>query len=184
MKKKYIIIGISLLIIINIVALITISYNKYCRFKDTCLLKENRSGENFICRQLSLSDSQIVKLHSLNMQFKHHIRSVNASLHKKRIKLIELLSNTDPDRNEIDNVLHEISLIQSKLQKDAVLNILKEMENLTPLQKTEYIKIISELILHNKGLDEISKNNFSQDSCEINCQPVDKKINIKEVKNK
>jgi len=148
MKKRYILIAISLLVIINITALTVMSYNKYCQYKTSCLCSEaNTFCSNYLAEPLSLTKTQILLMDSIRTDFILEMQKSTAALKTKRLAIIDLLNQSKPDPEKIEMICTEINIIQAGLQKAVIHNILKEKMVLNPQQKKIYLSIIKARIL-------------------------------------
>ena len=147
MKKRYIILGISLLVIVNLSALTTIGYHKWCSYREACHSKENDSVSKNLCQRLALSDSQREKMYECRASFCVKFNGINMRLQEKRSDLINLINVSKPDTAQILLVLHQINTMQAELQEQAVRNLLKEKEIFTPGQQERYISILKSQIL-------------------------------------
>ena len=130
MKKKILYIALGLLIIINLTAFATLTYHRCCGNDEKCAQAEAKDRGNFLCQQLSLSDSQIKAMEELSKNFHLHADSINAALKIKRSTLLNALSQVNPDMSEIENQIKEINDLQADLQKNVIHYLLEKKEKL------------------------------------------------------
>lgn len=139
MKKKLLILGVIILVIINISALITIFHNR--RFRPP----ERPSGPprslDFLRHELALSDSQIAQLQAQRATFDKQIDEFRLKLQKKREALVEELRSDEPDSGRIDQLVEEIGELQIELEKKAIRGILQGKAILTPEQREKLLQM-------------------------------------------
>ncbi len=145
MKKKFILLGILLLIAINISALATVGYRWKCG-------KGNKScgacvpGE-YMCQQLSLTDAQKQNVEVCRKAFTEGMDQKREILNRKRNELVELISQPNPETARIDSLLVEIGTAQTELEKVVVNHILREKGLLTPEQQEKFLEMIKGCLL-------------------------------------
>jgi len=139
MKRKLLILGVVILVIVNISALLTIFYN--CRFKSI----ERPSGPprsfDFLRHELALNDSQIVQLEAQRAAFDKQIDKFRLKLREKREALVEELRSDEPDSGRIDQLVEEIGELQTDLEKKAIRGILQGKAILTPEQREKLLRM-------------------------------------------
>ncbi len=172
MKKKLLVLIIAFVSVINISALMTFSYHKWCRYRADCEYRKSHPDESDIYQQLSLSDSQVVQMKSLRQTFHDNSRDMNTTLHKKRSELADLLTAFEVDRDKINSVLDEICSMQNDLQKDVIEYLFLENEILTQVQQEKYFSIIKNRFLREVQESIAHETGLLGDSCETNCQSV------------
>jgi Spy/CpxP family protein refolding chaperone len=173
MKKKFIIIAIALLLIINLSALATIGYHRfiYCKV-DGSLCKF--SGDDYLYQELSLSRSQIEQMKAHKQSFQAQADTISQQLFFKRIELVNLLKTSEPDSDRIHQALQEIGSLQTELQQQVIGSVLKQKKILNPEQQEKFFAIISDRLIHEARCKQVSALN----SLENNCNP-----NYKQPKN-
>jgi Spy/CpxP family protein refolding chaperone len=145
MKRKLIILGILLLIAINISALATVGYRWKCGYGGKACGR-CAPGE-YICQQLSLSDSQKQNMEVCRKVFSEDIDQKRGILNHKRNELVELISQPTPEAEKIDSLLVEIGNAQTELEKDVVNHILHEKGLLNPEQQKKFLDLIKGRLL-------------------------------------
>jgi Spy/CpxP family protein refolding chaperone len=145
MKRKLIILGILLLIAINISALATVGYRWKCGSgSNTC---GGCAPGEYICQQLSLSDSQRQSVEACRKVFTEGIGQKREILNHKRNELVDLISQPAPNPEKIDSLLQEIGTAQTELEKDVVNHILHEKGLLDPEQQKKFLNLIKGQLL-------------------------------------
>jgi len=145
MKRKLIILGILLLIAINISALATVGYRWKCGYGGKAC--GGCAPGEYICQQLSLSDSQKQNMEVCRKVFSEDIDQKREILNHKRNELVELISQPTPEAEKIDSLLVEIGNAQTELEKDVVNHILHEKELLNPEQQKKFLDLIKGCLL-------------------------------------
>ncbi len=140
MKRKFIILGVLLLIAINISALATVGYRWKCGYNGKAC--GGCAPGEYICQQLSLSDSQKQNMETYRKVFTEGMDRKREILNQKRNELVELISQPNPKPQEIDSLLEEIGTAQTELEKDVVNHILREKGLLNPEQQKKFLDLI------------------------------------------
>lgn len=148
MKRKLIIFGISLLVIINLSSLATIGYHRCFRKGEECPKESKHQKESYLHQQLSLTKPQAEKMKTLRDSFYLHSNKISSDLFERRTELVELLMASEPDIEKINEALSEINSKQAELQKKVINYLLEEKEILTPEQQQKFFLIIKERLLH------------------------------------
>jgi Spy/CpxP family protein refolding chaperone len=175
MKKRVVIVGISLLFIINLSAISTIGYHKYCRYRAECAYRKNCAAENLLIDQLSLTQQQIDNIESIRSGFQDSADRMNTCLCEKRAELLDCVKSANPDSQKIEMVLSQIDSMQAELQKNVIHCLLKEKEILTPEQERRFFSIIRERILQGAPCRQANElDPFIDNKCENEC-PIDNK---------
>jgi len=143
MKKRLLVLGLILLVVINVSALLTFAYNRWLRAPGRHLAANPASSDSFE-RHLCLSGEQENCLRALRFSFDSEIGNAQAQIREKRRAIVEELKKESPDSVLIDKFIEEISRLQMEIQKKAVLNLLKEKEVLTPEQKATFFRMFED----------------------------------------
>lgn len=166
MKKKMIIFGIILLVAINLSALVTMGYNKWCahhgrgcEVERRCELGLMYSPRCFLYRHLSLSESQVEEMELLGESFDQKVIPLRAELNEKREQLVKMLMESEPNREEINVKLSEIDSLQAELQKGVINHLLQVKGVLTPEQQENFSSLILERLCP-KGIKHGGENCF------------------------
>ncbi len=170
MKRKLLIAGIALLVIINLSAFATLTYNRYCQKHETCPYKEEHVGGEFLCQALCLTKSQIEEMRVLARSFHSQADGISFVLLKKRSVLVDLLSIQNPDTVKINMALKEIDALQTELQKHVICCLLKEKASLNPEQQEKFFSIIRGRLMRESKHFQSNGFNFIEDSCNTKCQ--------------
>jgi len=179
MKRKLIIFGISLLVIINLSSLATIGYHRCFRKGEECPKESKYPEESYLHRQLSLTKSQAEKMKTLRDSFYLQSDKISSDLLERRTELVELLMASEPDTEKINEALSEIDSKQAELQKKVINCLLEEKEILTPEQQQEFFSIIKERLLHEACNHQTNMIDPVENNDNLNCQKLNKSLKNK-----
>ena len=142
MKKRFLIMILVLLFLINITALATISYNRW--FKTRTALAEPEFSDSWEAfeEQISLNPRQAETMQSLRLSFEEEVESLRQQMEEKRNSLIEEARSPSPDLNRIDKIIEELSGLQASIQKKSMRNLLKDKELLSSGQQERYFSLL------------------------------------------
>jgi len=143
MKKKIIIIVITLLFLTNISALITIISNSGIVKKGE-ILEEEKSVQSLIKEKLNLNESQAAEIEKIRVSFENELENAGIKLNEKQIELFNAVRSENPDIDLINNLIDQISLLQAHLQKEAVKSIIIEKNLLNPVQQERYFSMFDQ----------------------------------------
>lgn len=167
MKKKFIIIAIALLLIVNLSALTTIGYHRFTGCKmdgSACQL----TGEDYLYQELSLSHSQIDQMKAMKQSFQAQANSISERLFIKRTELVNLIKTSEADSAGILEVLHEIGSLQTELQQQVIKSVLKQKTILTQEQQEKFFAIISDRLIHEARCNQARALNSFENNCNSN----------------
>jgi len=169
MKKVYLIIVMSLLLIINISALATLGYHRYFASKTTvpvCC----QSGEDYLYQQLALSGSQIEQMKVIKSSFQVQAEGISRQLFPKRAELVELLKISTPDSLRISQLLQEIGVLQTELQQQVIQSVLKQKAILNAEQQERFFALLGQRLIYESRCQHANGLN----SLEHNCNSISK----------
>jgi Spy/CpxP family protein refolding chaperone len=170
MRKKWLILGFSLLVIINLSALATLGYHRWCRYRAECQYRRNRLEENTFYQQIAISEDQIKKMKVCRQSFLSRTDRISSGLREKRIELVDLLIAAEPDIERIHILLTHIDSLQAELQKGVISYLLEGKRLLTPEQQKEFFTIIKNRILLDTGHHLGNGLDPMETSCDVKCQ--------------
>ena len=96
----------------------------------------------FISRYLSLSESQKKEMESLTQLFDSKVEKIRTELDEKRAELSEMLGETSPDQEKIQEKGSEISSLQAEFQTLTITHLEEIRSLLTPQQQTKFFSLI------------------------------------------
>lgn len=153
MKRKLIILGVILLIAINVSVLATVGYHWKCgRGGKIC---DRQVPCEYLCEQLSLSDSQRQKMEIFKKAFDEKTNKIREDLSHKRNELVGLLNEPSLDRGKIDSLIKDIGIAQTELEKEVIDHILQQKEILTSEQQKKFLDLIKCCLLPEERCEEV-----------------------------
>ena len=170
MRKKWLILGFSLLVIINVSALATMGYHRWCRYRTECQYRKNRLEETTFYLQIGLSDDQVERMKVCRHAFLSKADRISLDLREKRIELADLLFASEPDSERIQIALTQINGMQAELQKGVIAYLLDGKRLLTQEQQERFFSIIRNRILLDTGHHLRNGLDPLENSCDIKCQ--------------
>ena len=146
MKSKWIIVLLIFSLAVNIAAVVTIGIQWSRHFtRHHPLLSEppfsDRHREIFR-RRLDLTEDQFRQVRDVQDRLAEEMETKHSLLREKREALFHQLREPDPDREEIDSLLVEISVLQADIERKVVENLLEMKDVLTPEQREKLLSII------------------------------------------
>ena len=146
MKSKWIIILLIFSLAVNIAAVVTIGIQWSRHFtRHHPLLSEppfsERHRETFR-RRLELTEDQFRKVREVQDRLAEEMETQHSLLREKRQALVDQLRAPDPDREMIDSLLVEISVLQADIERKVVDNLLEMKGVLTPAQREKLLSLI------------------------------------------
>jgi hypothetical protein len=156
MKERFGKLALSLLIIVNVSALLTFAYNRWVRQPGGAPSSNSVLADAFK-RQLCLSGRQEKCIQDFRFAFDSEIRDIQARMREKRRAMIEELKKEPPDGPTLDKLIEDMSRLQAEIQKKAVADLLKEKEVLTDEQKAKFFRLFEDHVCpREKGSDRDS----------------------------
>ncbi|MFQ6084221.1 MAG: Spy/CpxP family protein refolding chaperone [Candidatus Aminicenantia bacterium] len=144
MKRKLLILGLILSIAINIGVLGSVGYHWLKRSGEERHHREGKhSPMSILGKELSLSQSQAREMESLRQSLEPKMEEIKKELREKRVQLVNLLMESEPDLEKINIQLTEIESLQTELQKLVIDHLLQEKKILSPEQQKRLFSIIS-----------------------------------------
>jgi Spy/CpxP family protein refolding chaperone len=142
MKKRFLIMTLVLLFLINITALATLSYNRWFKTRPIQTGAEISDSWEAFKEQISLNPRQAKTMQNFRLSFEEEVESLRQQMEEKRNSLIEEARNVSPDLNRIDRIIEELSGLQADIQKKSMRNLLKDKELLSPGQQERYFSLL------------------------------------------
>jgi Spy/CpxP family protein refolding chaperone len=145
MNKRLMIAALVLLVVINITALATLSYNRWIKTWPVSESQWNQSESwQKLQTEISLNPQQSQTMQDLRLSLSREVESIRQQMSEKRNALLEEARNSSPNLSRIDSLIEEISALQTEIQKKSVRNLLKDKKILTPGQQEKYFSLFEE----------------------------------------
>ena len=167
--KKRSLIALIVLVVINLSALATMSYHRYCRYRETCRIGKQAESCGYLCEILGLSDRQTTAIDTLRRRFEIEAGNEYRELARFRRLLMDELSCPRPDTLKLDTLCFRIAAAQTRLQKRVVRNILNEKMILDPDQRARYLDLIRSRMLDEGNAAQPIPSNITEQDCDIYC---------------
>ncbi len=143
MKKKWFIVSIILVTIINLSAFGTYIYNRWSHSKNIyCSSTDTVSHGCYMKRCFGISDGQASSLDVLEKTYKPKIETLSGIMKDKRIELVKELMKEIPDHKRIQQILQEVDSLQAQMQREVVERLIQEKRILTPEQQEKFFSIV------------------------------------------
>jgi Spy/CpxP family protein refolding chaperone len=137
MKRTWLGIGLGLLIVVNVAALLTLGYGRWCTHHG------GRTAElGGAHKELGLTAVQEAQIAPLRSAFHAELARLRPALRAKREELVRLLAAPEPDRAQVNEVVKQINSLQAELQNAVLEHLLAEKKILTPAQQEKFISIL------------------------------------------
>jgi hypothetical protein len=143
MKRKLLIVILTLSLAVNASAVATIGYHYW---RNTCFTPSapcplNQEG-NHPYQELGLSAEQLVKMASLSDSFHHRLNELEAAVETKRNLLIDCLGEQEIDLPKTETIRKEIAGYQDEIQKEVIAHIAESKKIMTPNQQKRFIELL------------------------------------------
>jgi Spy/CpxP family protein refolding chaperone len=142
MKKKWFILGIILITIINLSALGTLMYNHWDNQNTSGLSNDTVSHGCYMKRHLNISDDQVSNLDASENMYRQKVDLISRQIIENRADLVSELLKEKSDTIRIVQILKRIDSLQSLIQMDVVHRLINEKNMLTPEQRSGYFSLV------------------------------------------
>jgi Spy/CpxP family protein refolding chaperone len=149
MKRKFKPILFLFLFIINISALVSLAYNRWVKTPSSYHQQEAFETLEALQEPMALNQKQFQQMKDLRVALESEIITIREQMQKKRQTLATEMNKSKPDLTIIDNVIDEISYLQSRIQKKTIRNLMQDKKILTPSQQTRYFSMFED---HVRGM--------------------------------
>ncbi len=160
MKKKWFLIIVGLLTLINLAAFSRLAYRQWCAHSETkACPRQEIEAEKILVEKLGLRDEQIAPMRALRLKFNQDAAQSSADMERERMALTNLLMAPETDSAAIERVMTRIDSLQSNLQRQVVHNLLAQKTYLNKNQQ----QLFFALILHSCAMN--SNTCINQEPC-------------------
>lgn len=143
MKRKLLILGLIFSVSINVGILGNIGYRWLKKSGEERHQREGtHSPMGFLGKELSLSQSKAREMESLRKALEPKMEEIREELREKRVQLVNLLMESEPDLEKINIQINKIESLQTELQKHVVDLLLQEKKMLSPEKQKKFFSII------------------------------------------
>jgi len=138
MKRQVLVMVVVILAVISLSTLTTIMYMRWSGRGERHVPRRPSHSFELLRKELALSGVQIAEIEAQRNSFEKQSDSTQAELYEKRRALMEELKASAPDTVRIDQLISEIGVLQSYLEKKAIRHMLRERAILTPEQREKF----------------------------------------------
>jgi hypothetical protein len=142
MKKRWIVLAVILITIINISALGTLIYNRWTEKITDRAIADTVSHGCYMKNHLGITDEQACNLDTIDNIYRHKIDPVSRQIIEIRRELVSELLKEKSDSLRIEQLLRSIDSLQNMIQKDAVHRLIAEKNMLTEDQRSKYFSLV------------------------------------------
>jgi Spy/CpxP family protein refolding chaperone len=141
MKRKVLVSVVVILAVVGLSTLTTIMYMRWFTHKQARFLPRREHSLVFLRRELGLSDAQIAEIEAQRNSFAKQIDSTQVELGQKRRAVMDELRANTPDTLRIDQLVSDIGVLQSELEKKVIRHMLQEQAILSPEQRQKFFSM-------------------------------------------
>ncbi len=142
----------ALLIIFSVVLNMVFTGSYFYHKLDQNTLTGSQGNHNrFLCEELNLSQEQLDRFEPIRDQFHVFLSQQGHVIKGKRLELIDLLAQENPDRKAIGAKEKEIQSLQRQMQAKVIDHLLEENRIFTPEQRKKFFALIKGRIEKSKG---------------------------------
>jgi len=143
MKKNKLLFGLILSLLFNIAFIFSLGYHLWKRREVQKPLKHQVfQQKRFPHERMRLTPDQRMRLGEMRKKFPQSIWPIRKKLVEERKALGKLLMEKKPDTARIEERLSRIGELQTKMEKEVVLQMLKERDVLNPEQRKQFFRIM------------------------------------------
>jgi Spy/CpxP family protein refolding chaperone len=134
---------LTLLLVINVTALVTFAYHRWFRPGGETPAAAGTPAEAF-ARMLWLSSRQEMCLRDIRASFDAETEDLQTRIQEKKGAMVEEMKKASPDGAALDRLVDEVGRLQTEIQKKAVARLLEEKSILTEEQKEAYVRMFED----------------------------------------
>ena len=149
MKRKIKPILLLFLFIINISALVSLAYNRWVKTPPAYHQQEAAETLETLQEPIALNQKQLQQMKDLRVALESEIITIREQMQNKRETLVTEMNKSKPDLTSIDNIIDEISYLQSRIQKRTIRNLMQDKKILSPSQQIRYFSMFED---HVRGM--------------------------------
>ena len=147
MKKNLLILGLIFSVAINAAVLTKIGHHWLGKDKE----ERYHPSMSYLYKELALSESQLKKMELFRKSLESRMKGIKKELREKRVDLVDLLTESEPDRKKINEKLIEIESLQGNLQRLIIEHLLKQKTVLDPEQQKMFFSLIEKRFYREAG---------------------------------
>lgn len=156
MKKKWFVIAIILVTIINLSALGTYVYH-YGFTKTSCNTTDTVSHGCYMKSCIDITDSQATQLDAYEKGYRPKFEHLSSLMKGESIELVRELMKESPDSTHIEQILKRVDSLQAEIQREVIRRLIEEKRILTPKQQEKFFSLV---------LGKFCKENLNHSECQ------------------
>ena len=138
-KKRLVIWGFVILIIMNLTDIATIGYYRFFRSPVKVEYRKYYRKGRCPIEEIDMTDNQIDQLKNIRHAFNTKSEKVVKDLQQKRMSIIAELSKEEPDTAELNKLAEEMGELHAALKKETIAHLLKLKQTLSSEQHKKFI---------------------------------------------
>lgn len=142
MKKKWFIIALVFLTIVNLSALCTFVYQRWCCPEPVCATDSTEDHGCYMRKHLDITEDQVNRLNAVENSSRPLIKALAIQMKERRIELVKILMDKNSDNAKIEVALRKIDSLQATKQRQIVKRLLDEKGILTPQQQEKFFSLV------------------------------------------
>jgi Spy/CpxP family protein refolding chaperone len=139
MKSRWMIVALLLLTVVNLAALATFAYHRFCPTRCERSCAPAAAGSACVLQnQLGLDEAGTKRLEALRLQHQQRTRPLTERLAQKRSELLQAVIPAEPDTLQIRRLCRQIDSLQSAVQEWTVRHLMEQKQIFTPSQQEKF----------------------------------------------
>jgi Spy/CpxP family protein refolding chaperone len=143
MKRKTLIVILTLSLAVNASVLATVGYHYY---RNTCLVAPGpcplNPEDHHLYQDLGLSSEQMAQMASLAQSFHRRLNELESAVEVKRNLLIDLLGEDEIDPQRTEAIRKEIAGFQDEIQEEVIRHIADAKKIMNAGQQKRFIELL------------------------------------------
>jgi Spy/CpxP family protein refolding chaperone len=143
MKRKTLIVILTLSLVVNATVLATVGYHYY---RNTCLMPSApcplNPADHHLYQDLGLSSEQMAQLAPLAQSFHRRIGELESAVEVKRNLLIDLLGEDEINHRRAEAIRKEIAGLQDAIQEAVIRHIAESKKIMNAGQQKRFIELL------------------------------------------
>jgi len=151
LKKRWFLLALILLTVVNLSALSAMVYRRWCAHCDRQACCAAMKGEKTLQEKLDLTPGQSASMETLHAKFKAAAKVRAVAMEKEQIALTQEMMKAEPDSTAVTAILKRISDSQAELQRQSVDHLLAQKIILSPGQQQKLFALVLHSCAMNPG---------------------------------
>lgn len=161
-KRRLVIWGFSILILLNLSALATIAYYRFFRPpREEVRIHpawRKHKPEPCLWKALNFTDAQKAQFDTVKNTYRNRSTKIIHALRQKRVAIIKELSTNEPDNAKLEKLADEIGKLHADLKKESIHHLL-ELKTICNTEQNEMLSLHFNRMLERHGYEVFMKRN-------------------------